>query len=575
MIIPPGEKIIETKKCLLSGADFIITDKDWEFYDKISPVFGGKKYSIPGPTLCPDERQKRRLSFRNERKLYKRKCDKTGIETVGMYAPESPLTIYDQRVWWSDDWSPFEYGRQFDFWRWFFEQFGELMRQVPLPASLGKNLENSDFTLHSGNMKNCYLVISTMFGENLLYGYQGNGSKNCLDFYHSNDSEYCYQVVDTHSSYNCQFCKDLMSCRDCQFCYDCKNCTQCLFCSNLRGKEYCINNKQLSPEEYQKEKARISLQWHLPLLQKRFLEMALQVPHQAIQGVKNENCIGDYLNECGDCFYCFNYSKWERLRYISTGRWSKDGYDCNYTALWSEWCYECLSPFPSQNSAFSTYVWDCTDGLYLNNCHGSQHLFGCSSLKKVNHCILNKSYSTQEYETLCGKIINHMRSTGEWWEFFPHHLSPFGYNETVAQEYFPMTEEEVKAKGWNWHAEEDKKFEWSIYHPLPISQYDERIVGFDIATRNIDACLNGIVQCEVTGKPFKIIKQELAFYIENSLPIPTKHPDQRHKERMDLRNPRTLYERTCSECRKSIITTYAPERPEKVVCEECYKRIVY
>jgi hypothetical protein len=37
-----------------------------------------------------------------------------------------------------------------------------------------------------------------------------------------------------------------------------------------------------------------------------------------------------------------------------------------------------------------------------------------------------------------------MRSTGEWGEFFPHELSPFGYDETVAQEYFPMTEEEVK-----------------------------------------------------------------------------------------------------------------------------------
>jgi len=37
-----------------------------------------------------------------------------------------------------------------------------------------------------------------------------------------------------------------------------------------------------------------------------------------------------------------------------------------------------------------------------------------------------------------------MRSTGEWGEFFPHELSPFGYNETVAQEYFPLTEEEVK-----------------------------------------------------------------------------------------------------------------------------------
>ncbi len=96
-----------------------------------------------------------------------------------------------------------------------------------------------------------------------------------------------------------------------------------------------------------------------------------------------------------------------------------------------------------------------------------------------------------------------------------------------------------------------------------------------MAQKNIDAILKGILQCEVTQKPFKIIKQELAFYIENGLPIPTKHPDQRHKERMDLRNPRQLYERDCSKCQKPIATTYPPERPEKIVCEDCYRKITY
>ena len=83
------------------------------------------------------------------------------------------------------------------------------------------------------------------------------------------------------------------------------------------------------------------------------------------------------------------------------------------------------------------------------------------------------------------------------------------------------------------------------------------------------------MQCEITKKPFKIIKQELAFYIENHLPLPTKHSDERHNERMSLRNPRELHERTCAECKKKIITTYRPERKEKVVCEACYKKLVY
>lgn len=76
-MIPPGEKIVETKKCRLTGKEFIVTDRDLEFYDKVSPIFAGKKYLIPSPTLCPEERQKRRLCFRNERNLYQRKCDKS------------------------------------------------------------------------------------------------------------------------------------------------------------------------------------------------------------------------------------------------------------------------------------------------------------------------------------------------------------------------------------------------------------------------------------------------------------------------------------------------------------------
>jgi len=129
---------------------------------------------------------------------------------------------------------------------------------------------------------------------------------------------------------------------------------------------------------------------------------------------------------------------------------------------------------------------------------------------------MNKSYSEREYETLCAKIVGHMQSTGEWGEFFPHELSPFGYNESVANEYFPMTATEAKKAGWNWYDGENKNtYLGTFYEPLPTDKYNEKIVGYQVAQKNIDAVNAGIFQCEVTDKPFKIIKQELAFYIEN------------------------------------------------------------
>jgi hypothetical protein len=72
-----SETTIETKQCKSCSASFNITDADLAFYDKISPTFAGKKYSIPTPALCPDCRQQRRLAFGNERKLYRRKCNLT------------------------------------------------------------------------------------------------------------------------------------------------------------------------------------------------------------------------------------------------------------------------------------------------------------------------------------------------------------------------------------------------------------------------------------------------------------------------------------------------------------------
>jgi CxxC-x17-CxxC domain-containing protein len=43
---------------------------------------------------------------------------------------------------------------------------------------------------------------------------------------------------------------------------------------------------------------------------------------------------------------------------------------------------------------------------------------------------------------------------------------------------------------------------------------------------------------------------------------------------MKMRNPRKLFERDCDKCGREMITTYSPERPEIVYCEECYNRAV-
>jgi hypothetical protein len=158
-----------------------------------------------------------------------------------------------------------------------------------------------------------------------------------------------------------------------------------------------------------------------------------------------------------------------------------------------------------------------------------------------------------------------MRTTGEWGEFFPRSMSPYGYNETNAIDYFPQTREESLQKGFLWRDETDQQETYLG----PVFDPPEAIsgIGNDICEK--------ILLCEVTGKPFKIIPQELKFYREMGLPLPRRSFEQRHKDRINKRNPRHLWNRECANCHKAIQTTYNPDRPEIIYCEDCYLATIY
>ena len=165
-------------------------------------------------------------------------------------------------------------------------------------------------------------------------------------------------------------------------------------------------------------------------------------------------------------------------------------------------------------------------------------------------------------------------------------VSPFAYNETLAQDYFPLKNQpEVRlgsgepglmyvmenGQEYRWYEREKSDFQGAWYTPLPIEEYDEKKVGYDIAMTNIQNCLNGVLQCSVTGKPFKIIRQELLHLLQNNLPLPTKSPDARHADRMTLRNRRQLYERTCAKTGEKLMSTFAPDQPEIIYGEKAFQ----
>ena len=77
---------------------------------------------------------------------------------------------------------------------------------------------------------------------------------------------------------------------------------------------------------------------------------------------------------------------------------------------------------------------------------------------------------------------------------------------------------------------------------------------------------------EIPGGDFYF---ELSFYKKMIIPIPRKCFFCRHKDRIIRRGPYKFWNRSCAKCQKGINTNYAPDRPEIVYCEDCFKKEVY
>ena len=559
------------KKCSQCDVGFEFSDEDLLYLERISPVYGDKKYTIPNPELCPDCRQHRRIAWRNERSLYRRKCSSSGKPIIAMYHEDHVFPVYDNDVWWGDSWDACDYGRDFNFERSFFEQMKELNNLVPhfSLAVATTTCENSDYANHAGYLKNCYLVYNTDYAERCMYSKGVNRCFDCLDCFKVYDSEACYECM---NSYNCKFCTyvwDSETTSDSQFCYNLTGCKNCFLSVNLQNQEYIFENKKLSPEEWKKKVDEYRAQYSLEHLFERFLEMKARVVVKNINDQNTENCTGNYLVNCKNCEECYDCEYLENSKHcydlkkgdgVSYGNMDLAAFGVGVVD-----CYEGGTVgYNANHCLFGENVWESFDVHYsmmcVNNC---KNCFGCVGLKKKEYCILNKQYSKEEYEALVPRIIEHMQKTGEWGEFFPIQMSPFGYNETMAQEYYPLNKEEVVANEWKWKDKEESDYREQTCEVLAnIEDVDESIC-------------DEILACEKTERNFKIQEAELKFYKKRGLPIPRLCPDVRHLNRLKYRNPRKLWERECGKCGIEVKTSYKEGRSEKVYCEKCYLKEVY
>ena len=575
----------ETKTCQNCKKDFVIEPEDFNFYEKMQ---------VPPPTFCRECRLQRRLSWRNERTLYKRTCDLCKKRIISAYDRNVTFPVYCRECWYGDAWDAASYGRECDFSRPFFEQLKNLFNFVPQRALWQRNSINSDYSNMVGESRNIYLSVSVIRGsENIFYSKFIDASFNIFDSYSLKKSDSCYENIDGDRNYNSQHVILSRNCIDSLFLIDCVNCTNCFMSYNLRNKEFYIHNKKYSKEEYEKQIKEFNLGSRKSRQNfiNEFQLMRQSAIYRYANNIKCVNSTGNNLLSAKNCKSCFDVYDSEDSKYCYRAISIKDCMDFDYGE--SELMYEYITgALNDYNVRFSCSASDTVQNAeYIDNCISSTNIFGCFGIKSKQNVILNKVYSKEKFTKLREKIINHMNEMPyidkrgniyKYGEFFPIELSPHAYNESLAQDFFPLSKTEALERGYGWHEPEEKKYSIT----LPADAIPDNIKDIQ------NEIMKEVIGCEHKMKcdhqcllVFRITPDELQFYKKNNIPIPSKCPNCRYYERFVKVTPLKLWRRQCvcknkdhghdNLCPNEFETPYSPEKTEIIYCESCYNKEVY
>lgn len=304
----------------------------------------------------------------------------------------------------------------------FIKGFRELRQSLPRISVSGYQNQNCPYGNAIYNSKNCYLVFDMDSSEGCMYSGMATRCRFCADCEDIWDSELCYESFEIYHSYNCNFSQFLRNCSDCSYSYDLLNCHNCFGCVGLRRANYHIFNKQYSPEEY-KNRLEYFKKQPLTEIRAQVEELRSNYPHVASRQYQAENCFGDNIQNCKNCFYCFNAKGQHDGGYLFEmynvyGERSEDIYDCFFSVDLRR-CYECIQIGDGWNLNFCHYCEHLKDSEFCEGCFNSKNLFGCIYVNRGEYRILNKQYTKEEYIKEVEKIREELKTTGKYgWKVY-------------------------------------------------------------------------------------------------------------------------------------------------------------
>jgi len=391
------------------------------------------------------------------------------------------------RIWWVKHIDEFEktrdsltdHGIDYDESKDIFDNLGELMQGFHFPALIrfyqNHNSDFADVVIHG---KNVYMSYASIDAEDILYSCQAKNYVNhvvssVMVFDHS---EQCYMSLSVLESYKVFFSKYILNSNNIWLSSDLVWCSECILCHGLENKSYCIENVEYKKHEYLVKKEEI-------LKNKQgFLKI-----YKTIKWAwKNHNSIdssGTNLIECDSVEWWYHSNgihNGRNIIFVWWGNGNENMYD-TYQAWgrkWDDFYGVCGGWNGASNIFYSSNINGGTAlfySLFLEDC---SYCIGCIGLRNKQYCILNKQYSKEQWMQKADEIFSIMQDNGTLGNFFPWHINPFYFNDTMAWLIWGFTKQQVEADGYLWRDEEIKVDipEWT--QTIGISEVEE-YQGYD------------------------------------------------------------------------------------------------
>ncbi len=539
--------------CKITGKKFFVSELEQDLRNK----FGAEL-----PDIHPDERMRHLMTFQNSCFLYLVRCSLCKKSTLSMWGENPPFPVYCQECYRSDNWKPQEL--IVDPSRSFFDQFQELVNKSPHPArTLNEPIENSDYCNAATGLKNCYMSFEIGLAENCFYCHRTQYAKNCIDISLNQGGEFLYECLACTNSYQVRWSEFAVSCSDSMFLYDCVNCTSCAFSTGLRHKSFVFMNEQLTEDAYKKKMHELNTGSYEKLQEykKQYEKLKSSYPKKNIIGLNNENVSGNIIYNCKNVENSWDARNSENI--INTiAMWdTKDLLDVDTYGFGAELIHSSVAAGGQVSNM--QYCSDCYTNnyniMYSFGVTASHDCFGCAYGKNMQHSILNKEYSPEEYNVLREKIISEMKKRGEYGKMFTKQLVPFPYNLSTAYLNMPLTQQQAEKMGYLW-------VERKIPH-IP----DEQVLHaqddiHDISWEDVEG---KYIVCAKSQRPFKIIRQEFDFYKKFNIPLPRLHPEIRLLQRYPRDIFFQLHETVCKKCNTKVLTSMPVN--DAVLCDTCYR----